>query len=85
MNQVVIYGISANMTSLVHTGDCGTSNTIDTITIKYYVVKFLTESFTLQDRIKIDRQVKKEGWLVFKSKHLSIMKAKKKILEKKLR
>ena len=55
MNQVLIYGISANMSSLVHTSDCGTSNAIDTITMEYYVVKYLTEYFTLQDRITIDR------------------------------
>ena len=48
MHQVVIYGISENMASLVKTGKYGAINAEDTTTLGCYVVKYLSKPYTLQ-------------------------------------
>ena len=47
INQVVLDEISENMASLVQSGRCGAINTIDTSTMRYYVIKFVSEAYNL--------------------------------------
>ena len=54
MHKVVIYGISENMTSLVQSVMYGAINTSDTTTNISYVIKFISESYTLQNNTTID-------------------------------
>ena len=49
VHKVVLYGISNNMSSLVHNGKYGAINTADPTTVGYYVVKFLSEPYMLQE------------------------------------
>ena len=48
INQVVLDGISDNMTALAQTGKNGTINTTYATKMEYYVIKFISESYTLQ-------------------------------------
>ena len=47
ITQVIIDDISNNMASLVQSGKYGAINTIDTTTMDYYVIKFVSEVYTL--------------------------------------
>ena len=46
--KVVFDGISANVTLLVQTGKYGAINTVDTTTMVFYIVKYVSDTFTLQ-------------------------------------
>ena len=48
INQVILYGISDNMSSLVQYGKYGSMNTTNTSTMGYYVIKFVSDAYTLQ-------------------------------------
>ena len=48
IHQVVIYGISDNMTSLVESGKYVAINTTDTSTNGFYVILFTSGAYTLQ-------------------------------------
>ena len=48
MHKVVLYGISDNMSALVHNGKYGVINTADPTKMGYYFVKLLSELYTLQ-------------------------------------
>ena len=48
VNQLVLDGISNNMSSLVHTGKYGAINVADPTTLGYYVVNYLSELYTPQ-------------------------------------
>ena len=76
VHQVVLYGISANMISLLHTGKYGYVNVAYTTTLGYYVVKCIFEPFKLQYYITMYGQVSKAVELVVKVEYLSIMKSK---------
>ena len=47
VHKVVLAGISGNMVSLVQLGTCGDINAVDPIKMVYYVIKYLSESYTL--------------------------------------
>ena len=49
MHQVVLERISDNIASLVQTGGYGIINKIDETTLGYYVLKYFSESYTLQN------------------------------------
>ena len=49
IHQVVIDVFSVNMASLVKYGDDGATNTTYTLTMGYYVNKFFSEAYILQD------------------------------------
>ena len=58
------------MASLVQSGMYGDINKDDTTTNGFYVTKFISEEYMLQDYTKIDEQVISSGELVFNSQYL---------------
>ena len=50
IHKVIIYGISENMASLVQSGKYGAINTDNTTKNGFYVIKFLSETYTLQKK-----------------------------------
>ena len=65
-NKVVIDGISDNMNSLVQFRKYGAINSADPTIMGYYVIKYLFETYTLQEDRNTDTQVRKAGELVVK-------------------
>ena len=61
------------MDALVHTGECGAINTIDITTMGYYVIKFISEAFILQEETTYDGQINTAGELVFKFQYMNCM------------
>ena len=59
-------GTSYNMASILQVGKYGAINSSDTTTMGYYVVKYLSEPYTLQGK-KTYGQVSKAGKLLVKS------------------
>ena len=55
MYKVVLGGISENMSLLVHNDKYGAISTADPTTMDYYVVKFLSDPYTLQDNRKVEK------------------------------
>ena len=55
------------MASLVRTGQYGNINTTYTDTMVYYVIKFTSEPYTLQEETKCDGQTSTTVVLVVKS------------------
>ena len=49
IHQVFLDFISENMSALLKTGKCFSVNTTYITTISYYVIKFLSEAYTLQE------------------------------------
>ena len=49
-NKVLLYGIYDNMSAIVYNGEYGVTNTAYSTTIGYYVFKFFSEPYTLQDK-----------------------------------
>ena len=80
VNKVVIDDIISKMAL----GKYGAINEAGPTTIVYYVVKFLSGPYTLQEDQTTDEKISKSGELVFKSEYLIIMKAKKLTLSTKL-
>ena len=76
VNKVVLDGISANMSSLVQTGKYGAINAADPTKLGYYVVKYVSDTFILQEQIIPDGKVIKAGEMVGRSEYLSIIKDK---------
>ena len=48
IHQVILDGIGDNMDSLFHCGNYGAMKKIDTSTIVYYLIKCVSEAYTLQ-------------------------------------
>ena len=48
VHKVVHDGISVNMKSLVQTGKCGAINEVDTKTMVYYIVEYISDSIKTQ-------------------------------------
>ena len=71
--QLVIYGISDNMAVLVRYSKYGTLNTTDTPTMVYYVIKFVSDSNTLQEDNTCDVKIFSAGGLFFKAPNSSCM------------
>ena len=65
-NQVLIYGISNNIDELVQTGKYSSINKTDTTTMVYYVIKLLSEAYTLQEDTNHNVQISIAGKLVSK-------------------
>ena len=62
------------MASLVQLGKYGVINAVDPTTMGYYVIKYLSEPFTLQEDQTTYGQVSKVGELVVKYEYLSLIK-----------
>ena len=73
INKVFIDGISENMASLVQSGMYGTIKTDDNTTNGFYVIKFLSEAYTIQNNIKVDGKVISAGELVVKAQYIFSM------------
>ena len=58
---MVLDGISENIASLVQLGMYGAINTDDTTTNVFYVIKFLSDAYTLKINTTIDEQVISSG------------------------
>ena len=59
------------MNSLVQYGKYGAMNTTDTSTMGYYVIKFVSEAYTLQYENTCDGKISSADELFFKAKYLS--------------
>ena len=68
--QVVLDGISDNMASLIESGKYGAINTNDTSTNGFYVIKFTSRAYTLQENTIIYGKIITSGELVAKAKYL---------------
>ena len=55
----MIYGISDNMAYLVQLGKYGAINSADPITMGYYVLKYISELYTLKEEQTTFGQVSK--------------------------
>ena len=76
VNKVVLDGISENMNSLLQLGKYSAISAVGKTTMGYYVIKYLSEPYQIQEDKTIYGQVIKAGELVFKSEYLSLMKSK---------
>ena len=63
------------MSALVKNGKYDMINTADTTTMEYYVIKFLSEPYRLQDEKTVDKQVTKSCGIIVKAEYLSTIKA----------
>ena len=70
IHQAVRDRISDNMASLVQYGKYDSINTSVTRTSGYYVIKFISEAYTLQNNTKIDGKMISAGELVIKAQYL---------------
>ena len=70
IHQMVLDGISDNMYSLVQSGKYGSIKTADTITNGFYVIKFISESYRLQNNTRIDGKIISAGELVFQAQYI---------------
>ena len=61
------------MVSLVQYGKHGATNTSDTSTNGYYVIKFISEAYTLQNNTTIDAKIITTGEIVAKGKYTCYM------------
>ena len=75
MHKFVLDGISDNMYALFQTSKYGAINIADSTTMGYYVVKILSEPYTLKDKKIFDKQVIKADEIIVKAEYPSIMKA----------
>ena len=62
------------MDSLFQSGKYGAMNTTYTSTMGYYLIKFLSEAYTLQDDTKCNGQIISAGEIFVKAQYLSCMK-----------
>ena len=67
VQKVVIDGISDNMASQVQLGKYGDINAADPTKMRYYVIKYISERYTLYEDQNKYGQVSKAGELVLKS------------------
>ena len=73
IHQVVLDGISDNMSSLVESGKYGAINKTDTATNGFYVIMFTSEEYTLQEWKTIYGKIITAEELVVKTKYLCSM------------
>ena len=73
IHQVVLDGISENMASLVQSAKHEAINTAYTSSMGYYVIKFVSEAYTLQDDTTCDRTIVSAVELFFNRQYLSCM------------
>ena len=67
MRKVVLDIIRDSMSALVKNGKYGAINTVNPTTTGYYVVKCLSEQYTLQDNKTVDRRIIKAGEIIAKA------------------
>ena len=58
------------MASLVQSGKYSAMNTTGSSTMGYYVIKFASEAYTLQEETTCNRQIISSGGLVVKAQYL---------------
>ena len=73
IHKVVLDGISENMASLVQPVIYDAMNTIETSTMGYYVIKFVSYTYTLQEDTSCEGQIISAGEICFKTKYLICM------------
>ena len=73
IHKVVLDGISENMTSLFQSGMYGAINTYDNTTNVFYVIRFISGAYTLDNNTTIDGQVISAGELGVKAQYLCSM------------
>ena len=73
IHQVVLDGISDNMSSLVESGKYRAIKTTDTSTNVFYVIMFTSGAYTLQENTTIDGQILIAGELVVNAKYICSM------------
>ena len=73
INQVVLDRIIKNMDSLVQSSVYGVINTNDNTSNLFYVIQFISESYTLQNNTTIDGQLIYSDELVFKAQYFFSM------------
>ena len=61
------------MVSLVQSIKYGNMNKIDATTMGYYVIKFVSDAYNLQEDITCDRNIGKYGEIIVNSQYLSCM------------
>ena len=61
------------MASLVQSGKYGAINTTKTLTMVYYVIKFVSEAYTLQYDTTWDVKISSSNELVVKAQYLRFM------------
>ena len=66
---MVLDGISENMASLFQSGMYGAINTSEKTTNVFYVIQFISETYTLQKNTTIYGQVISAGELVVKAQY----------------
>ena len=62
------------MAALVQKGQYGAINMTDTVTMGYYVIKFMSELYILQEEIMCNLQISTAGGLVVKVQNMNYMK-----------
>ena len=72
IHQVVLDGISDNMASLVQSGKYGSMKTTFTSTMVYYIIKFVSEAYNLQEDTTCDKKISSAGELVVKAHYLKL-------------
>ena len=72
-NQVVLDGISDNISLLVESGTYGAINTTYTYTNGFYVIMLTPGAYTLQENTTIDGKIITAGELVVKAKYICSM------------
>ena len=73
IHKVVLDGISENMASLVQSGMYSAINTADNTSYGFYIIKFISEAYTLKKNTTIYGQVISAGELVVKAQYLCYM------------
>ena len=73
IHQVVLDVISDNIASLVQYNKYGAINIAYTTTNGYYVIKFISEAYTLQNNTTIHGQIISTGELVVRAQYLLSM------------
>ena len=64
------------MSVLIQYDKYGSTNTRDYTTMNYYVIQFVSETYTLQEGTTCDVQISTSGGLVFKAQYLNFMQEK---------
>ena len=70
IHQVVLGGNSKNIARLFQHSKCSTTNTTGTPTMVYYVIKFVSEAYTLQDENTRDGKKSSSDELVVNTQYL---------------
>ena len=78
INQVLLDNTSENMVALVKTDKCGCINTTDKTTMGYYMIKLITEPYTLQEETTCDGKISTAGELFVKLQYMNYMQDNKK-------